>query len=273
MNPHGNINGTRKDMKKVIYSVLVGNYDKLRQPEVIVPGWDYICFSNDLLEKQIGVWQIRRFDYHNKLPVRESHYPKMNPHLVLPEYECSLYLDAKVAFREALADRLPELANGPTVLAMIPHPERNCVYQEAMLLTAWGIGEPDLIYQQARYLLSRRFPASSGLYDTAVIFRRHLRPEIIEFSRIWWDFYDAFSSRDQMAVSWALHQAGLKPDVLLPSSFFVDNLYPHEAKRRYPNSFSGWELLRYYFAILRIRLLFYRYGIKIYRWPGEKKAR
>ena len=259
-------------MKKVIYTVLVGNYDKLRQPEVIVPGWDYICFSNDLPEETVGVWQIRRFDYRNELLVRESHYPKMNPHRVLPEYECSLYLDAKVAFRQVLADRLPELANGPDALAMIPHPDRNCVYQEAMILTAWGVGEPDLIYRQTRYLLSRRFPAGSGLYDTAVIFRRHLRPEIIEFSRIWWDFYDSFSSRDQMAVSWALHQAGLKPAVLLPSSFFADNTYPHKAGRRYSDSFSGWELWRYYFALLRIRLLFFRHGIKIYRRTGKDAA-
>ena len=56
---------------------------------------------------------------------------------------------------------------------------------------------------------------------------------------------------------------------LLPASFFADNIYPHESRRRYPNSFSGWELWRYYFAILRIRLLFYRYGIEIYRWTDK----
>jgi len=245
---------------KVIYTVLSGNYDDLRQPEVIVPGWDYICFSNDIPEKQIGIWQIRRFNYHHEMPVRESHYPKLNPHLVLPEYECSLYLDAKVAFRKILSDRLPELLDKVS-LAMIPHPERNCVYQEAMLLTAWTVGEPDLIYWQTRYLLSNHFPAKSGMYDTAAIFRRHNQAAIIHFSEVWWDFYCHFSSRDQMGVTWALQQAKLKPEILLPSSFFADNIYPHKKKRKLIKDLSWRENLHRYFSVLRLKLLFFQYGI------------
>ena len=73
--------------KIAIYTVLTGNYDELRQPEVIDETFDYICFSNDIRESQIGIWQVRPFDNRNTNATRESRYPKLNPHAVLPEYE------------------------------------------------------------------------------------------------------------------------------------------------------------------------------------------
>lgn len=49
-------------MKKfVIYSVLVGNYDDVLQPAVIDDRFDYILFSNDINENNMGVGILKRF--------------------------------------------------------------------------------------------------------------------------------------------------------------------------------------------------------------------
>ena len=245
----------------VIYTVLTGGYDDLRQPEEVCPGCDYICFSNSIPEKQIGVWRIRPFDYHPDDLSRESRYPKLNPHLVLPEYEYSLYTDANIALRNEVCEKIRELAGREVSLAMIPHPDRNCVYREAVILTAWRIGDPGLIYRQVRFLLENHFPQDAGLFSGGMIFRRHLRPDIVRFSEQWWDFYSRYSSRDQLAVSWALFQTGLKPEILFPASFYEKNLYQHREKRRRIENFTFAENLQRYFALLRLKLLYRRYGI------------
>ena len=247
--------------KTAVYTVLTGGYDTLHQPEAVSPDCDYFCFSNDIREKQLGVWQVRPFDYHHENPVRESRYPKLNPHLVLPDYEYSLYVDAKIALRQPLNDRMLELVRQDRPLAMLPHPERNCVYREAMILTAWRIGEPDLIYRQAKFLLEEHFPPDQGLYDCAVMLRKHHHPPVMKFSSIWWSLYCQYSSRDQMGVSYALSRAGLKPEIVMTPAEYLECQYPHKKPRRKIEDFSLSDHIRRYWALVRLKLLYRRYGI------------
>ena len=246
---------------KVIYTVITGDYDDLRQPEAILPDWDYICFNNDIPEKQVGVWEIRRFDYRNANPVRESRYPKINPHLLLSGYEYSLYADPTVVIGPQMNNRLQALVRHHAILAMIPHPERNCIYQEAMILTAWGIDEADRIYQSAKYLLQQHFPKQSGLFGNAVLFRQHNNGKIIRFSESWWKLYCRFSARDQMSAVYALHQARLTPEIMFPSSFYSKNLCPHKKKRKEIKELSFKENILRHLAIIRLKILYFRYGI------------
>lgn len=249
--------------KKVIYTVLTDNYDDLRQPENICSDCDYICFSNDIPQKQIGVWKIRHFDYHNDNKIRESRFPKLNPHLLLPEYTYSLYVDGKVVLRTPLNNRFSDLTNQETSLALIPHPVRNCVYQEAMILTAWNIGEAKLVYLQTKELLKKHFPQHWGLYDNAVIYRKHNLQTIINFSEAWWKLYSQNSSRDQMSGVYALFQNSINPEILFSSSFLNNNTIAHKKNRKTIKELSFKENLLRYYAILRLKCLYWRYHINL----------
>lgn len=254
---------------KVIYTVLTGGYDDLCQPDTIKSDWDYICFSNDIEETDIGVWKIRKFDYCNSNKTRESRFPKLNPHLVLPDYDYSLYVDANVAIRDCIYQRCNELIGAETNLAMVHHAERDCVYQEAMILTAWKVAEPDLIYRQTKFLLQQHFPQHHGLFIGTVIFRKHNAPVVIRFSKLWWEFYSRCSSRDQMAVSYALMQTGIAPKILFPSTFYNENICPHKKKRRGIANFTFHERLEQYFAIFRMKMLFWRYRVSVKKKLGD----
>lgn len=249
--------------KKVIYTALTGDYDNLRQPESVCPDCDYICFSNDIVHQRIGVWEIRRFDYHNSSKVRESRFPKLNPHLLLPEYTYSLYVDCKIVLRASLNDRFVDLAKQDIPLAMIPHPDRDCVYQEAMILTAWNVGEPGLVFHQTKELLKNHFPQNYGLYDNAVMYRKHNMQSIINFSETWWKLYCQYSSRDQMSGVYALFLNDLKPEILFPASFWQDNVAAHKKKRKTIGELSFRENLLRYFAVFRLKCLYWRYHINL----------
>lgn len=212
---------------KVIYTALTKGYDRLLQPEVLRPDYDYICFSNDLGEADIGVWKIRKIPYANPSGTRLTRYPKLNPHRVLPEYAYSIWVDANVRITESLLARADELIGANAVCAMIRHPKRHCVYQEARYLIAYSIGESDQIYAQARYLQDHHFPPNAGLYTCSIILRKHHEDPVVKFSEAWWDQYVNFSSRDQMGVSYALSCAKLTPSEFMPSDFLSEVIVKH----------------------------------------------
>ncbi|WP_455621465.1 glycosyltransferase domain-containing protein [Parabacteroides sp.] len=114
--------------KYVIYTCLTGGYDDLKQPECIYDGYDYICFSNDFTESRIGVWEIRRIPFETADKSRLSRFVKINPHLALPEYEYSLWMDSNLRIiGDGLKDKLDELILKDTIMAFVPHPIYNCI--------------------------------------------------------------------------------------------------------------------------------------------------
>ena len=68
---------------KVIYTCLTGNYDNLLDPIVVSSDFDYICFSNDIDQENVGVWKINRIPSSIVDPNVLSRYIKILPHLCL----------------------------------------------------------------------------------------------------------------------------------------------------------------------------------------------
>ena len=215
-------------MKRLaVYTALTGGYDTLRQPESERDGVDYFCFSNDIREERIGAWRIRPIPFEDSDPVRVSRFPKLNPHLVLPEYEASLYVDANVlvtAELDAATDRV--LASG-TLCAMVPHPDRKGTFEEGLFVLRHSMGEPFKVYRQMRSLIQTGFRDDAGLFVCSVIFRRHLDPKVIAFSEAWWRGFQAGAKRDQLSVMPALAEAGLRPDILVSPNYVRANTVSH----------------------------------------------
>ena len=46
-------------MRKAIYTFIIGNYDTLKTPGVMTPGWDYICLTDNPTLKST-IWDVRR---------------------------------------------------------------------------------------------------------------------------------------------------------------------------------------------------------------------
>lgn len=207
---------------KVIYTSLTKGYDDLRQPETVRPDYDYICFSNDLGEKDIGVWKIRKIHYDNPSAIRLTRFPKLNPHLVLPEYVSSVWTDANLTITDVIYRRVDELIAAGSICALSEHSKRVSVYQEADALMHQGFGEPWLVYRQVQFMLEQGFTKPTRLPVCSLIFRRHMDPRVIAFSRVWWEQYCRFSCRDQMSVNYALAQAGIDATpFLLPETVTV----------------------------------------------------
>ena len=80
--------------RKVIYTVLTGGSDRLEQPAVVDPSYDYICFTEK--DGKDGVWQLRKIPFETPDNITRARYSKLQPHVVLPEYEYSVFMDANL---------------------------------------------------------------------------------------------------------------------------------------------------------------------------------
>ena len=81
-------------MKIVIYSVSTGGYDELKTPKVFDPNVRYILFTDNKYFKS-NVWEVNHVDFlDNDLDNRrKARYIKLNPHLVLPNHDISIWID------------------------------------------------------------------------------------------------------------------------------------------------------------------------------------
>lgn len=210
--------------KKVIYTCLSGSYDKLLQPAVVYEGYDYICFSNDILVKQVGVWEVRKFPYTCEDKMRESRYVKLMPHKVLQDYLYSIYVDANLQIvGKELKERIDELITSNSKMCSVLHPERNCLYKEARECVRLGRDTYWNIRRQIRFLKSEGFPENYGLYENNLIFRKHNDERVIKISEDWWKQFCTFSRRDQLCLCYVFWKNQFKPDLFLPEGVSTHN--------------------------------------------------
>jgi hypothetical protein len=188
-------------MKNVIYTSITSNYDLLRQPLYHPDDFDFICFSNDIPEKQIGVWKICKIPFTNHSKITLSRYSKLNPHLVLPEYDYSLWMDTNIqVVGLSFLDEVRSLIKSGTSFVSVKHPLRSCIYAEIKTC----IIEGKISYIEGshwnKFLRSEKFPENYGLYENNFILKNHNDPLVKSISEKWWEIFLKGPKRDLLIL-------------------------------------------------------------------------
>lgn len=200
-----------------VYTTITQGYDDLRQPTYHEPGYDYICFCNELPIGYCGIWEIRHFDTRGFNSKMSSRIPKMMPHELLTEYEHSLYIDANVDIVDDFIFRsIDSLIERQVLVGHLDHVQRNCMYLEIDFCMLNGYDSFLPLARMYWKLLKEKYPYGTGLFENNVIFRRHNDIKVIEANRIWWDCYCRYSKRDQCSLMYAYWKTGIRPELLLP---------------------------------------------------------
>lgn len=217
--------------KIVIYTVLVGNYDKLCQPKKINEGVDYVCFTDkEDCNDRIGVWRVVGVPFSHKDNGRVSRYPKILPHkTILSEYDYSLYIDANLIINDNYVyERIQDLIANGDILAMVKHPDRDCVYQEAYTCISGFKAKWRDVFRQILYYKMVGIPKHWGLYEANIIFRKHNDTSVVILDELWWKFFLKYSKRDQLSLVYALWKTGITVPLFLPEGFSATNHFSFE---------------------------------------------
>jgi len=188
-----------------VYSAAAGGYrpsiEAIPRPSVA----HHLFTDSDPVEG----WEIRRFDEVRDDPVRTAKKPKVLPHLYLEDSDWSIWIDANITLLADPRDLVAEVRKSGHLIGAFRHPERECLYDEALHCISAAKDDPDTILAQITRYKCEGYPAKFGLAECNVLVRCHSDPIVAAAMRRWWDEIEAGSRRDQISFNYALWRTGM----------------------------------------------------------------
>lgn len=202
------------DIKKVIYTCITGEYDDACAHVYVDDTWDYVMFTDNpylLSMPQYMHWGIRPLQYNKLTNVKNARWHKINANKLFPEYDISLWIDGNIVImKPEFFKRINRMIERGTAIAIPPHPERTCIYDEAEKIKELKIDNKNTVNQEMRILHLTRYPRNNGLNETCIMLRRHNDNRIKRLQRKWWRMVDKYSKRDQLSYNWAAWRCGVQ---------------------------------------------------------------
>jgi len=190
----------------IVYTALFGDYDELVDPPEKYDGCQFICFTNQR-HLHSNIWDMR-FVEDCDLPfnMMNRRY-KILPHIYLPEYKKSLYVDSNICLLKSpktLSDKY--LTRFDFVAPK--HFSRNCVYDEAKECIILLKDNKDLIREQMNRYKNLGFPRHFGLSENNILLRNHLNADVVSLMDSWWQELSKETRRDQLSLPYVIWKSG-----------------------------------------------------------------
>jgi len=231
--------------KVAVYTAIFGGYDS--PPIVAAPDERirYILFTEQPDLKAPPPWEIRSVPRIFVDPQLDARRIKILPHLFLPDFDVSVWIDANSRLLRLTNDdvrRISECAD----FVLRRHEFRACVYREADAVLWHRLDSPSRVKRQLENYRSEGFPERFGLHQTAFLVRRHLQENCVRFARSWWDQVFNYSKRDQLSfdyVRWTLDLSVLSLFVKYTNNAALE-LIPHKRRNAFPFQQTVWATFR-----------------------------
>ncbi|MCC6002048.1 MAG: glycosyltransferase [Pararhodobacter sp.] len=194
-----------QDARLVVYSVLVGDYETLKEPETLDPAARYILFT-DQPDLKSDKWEVVPLDTKGLSPRRASRLPKLLPHRYLPDHDISIYIDASLTIIEPDIATMARDALQDHDIAGYAHFERNCVFDEIEECLSLGKVEKTRAKAFRDRLQKEQFPRQWGLLENACLVRRN-SPVMRRINDLWFNEYINGPERDQFSLMYVLWRA------------------------------------------------------------------
>lgn len=185
--------------KVVVYTAVFGNYDVVREPAYIDENVDYLCFT-DQEDFRSDAFKVIRVDKLFENNTQCARMLKTLPHIFLPGYETSVWIDGSARIRGLPLQKLIKESLSNNDIAVHSHFQRDCVYQEAKECIHQRKDDNHSIERQIEYIAALGYPENNGLVETAQVIRRHSEAVSL-VNEYWWSFIRDFSIRDQLSFN------------------------------------------------------------------------
>lgn len=199
------------EKKIVVYTVIVGDYDYLKDPEYIMENCDYVCFTNNRrLESEI--WKIVYIENSELDPTRWNRKYKILPHRYLSQYQWSIYVDGNVRLIGNLREYVQNESKGSPMLCL-RHSTRESLYDEAEECIKFHKDNEEVIRKQIEGYKREGYKADNGLTVNNILVRKHMEPDVIELMEAWWSEVEKKSCRDQLSFRYVCWKKNFECDI------------------------------------------------------------
>ena len=194
-----------------VFTVITGNYDYVIPPLYCQQSdnVDFIVFSDTPIQAP-SFYEIRSLPQGVGDVIRAARYPRMNSHLVLDEYDITVYVDGNTMIVHPDIRSYVENILSDVPQAQFIHNERNCIFSEAEKCKYQKIDSPEIIDRHMDVYRAEGMPENFGLGNTNIIFRRQSDPLVQRANELWWkEYHERGSRRDQLSFDYVRWKVGL----------------------------------------------------------------
>lgn len=201
-----------KNNKIAIYTAFTGDYDTLKQPDVIDENCDYICFT-DNAELTSDLWKIIPMEESILDNNRKAKQYKLLPHKYLKDYKYSFWLDGTFKIKGSIREYIYKNIRANSKMLVVVHTERDCVYEEYDASKIIPRYPRAVMEEQIEYYRSQGFPEHYGLGVMGALFRQHNHPDVVQVMEDWWDENIKFTNQDQLSFAYVSWKNDFHPSV------------------------------------------------------------
>jgi hypothetical protein len=210
-----------ESLRRCVYTTLLEGQEELdEQPMAGRSTIPFICLTNGRSVKGNG-WEIRQAPIIFGMDhIRSLIDLKIRPHLHIPDFDQSLYIDNTVILSEAPDDLFAHYS--PTLGFCLPHHS----YHDTVLDEFLEIAHDDRFDDQSRMfeqLNHYAFDSAETLqekpYWTGILLRDHRNSAVRNMLETWAAHVFRYSGHDQLSINLAFRQSGLTPEVLETDDF------------------------------------------------------
>ena len=199
-------NGFQNSGKRVaVYTALFGDYDQIKKIKAKNRLCDYFIFTDQYLPPDCD-WQLKQYEFNDKTcntPVLKNRFLKMHPHLLFPEYDYSIYVDATIVIELDIMRLMSRI--GENCLALFEHHAGvNDSFVEAERVKRIGLAPKDIVDKQMEKYKREGFPANFGFFECGIIVRKHNDKDCISIMNTWWEEFVNESKRDQLSFMYSV---------------------------------------------------------------------
>ena len=211
----------------VVYTCVFGDTDPLRDP--LNPGEvRFVCFTDQPVTSKI--WEIVTLP-KQEAPKRACRQYKQPSHLIFPEADATLWIDAQF---QLTANPIDILRKYPGEFTGFRHHKRNRITDEAEAIIKAGKAKPDAIHAQLAAYKAQGWDTDAkpqrAITNGGCMLRRHT-DTVKRFNDAWHHEVQTRTLRDQMSLDYCAAKVGM------PIAHFPGNMVQNPIGRRihYPS--------------------------------------
>jgi hypothetical protein len=156
------------------------------------------------MKMESTVWDIRPLPKETEglSQVKKQRYVKINPHLLLSDYDVSIWVDGNVTIKSNLNEFLSKFLRSDYSIYVPKHPARDCIYSESKAVVAMKKDTKANVTPQIERYKKEGFPKNYGLLQSNIMLRVHNNEDCIRFMEQWFEELKNGSHRDQLSFNY-----------------------------------------------------------------------
>lgn len=231
---YNNISNYVKSLRKVVYTVLIGKYDKIHSIKK-EQGYDYYMFTDQKINNNTKGWTIlnvrKDINYLNRINrIKCQRFYKTHPHLFFKDYDLSIYFDAYFESKGNLDEFLLRILSPNISIYILEHPLLDSINKEFDAVVFYKKETEHNVFQIKERYNKERFQDNNGHAETCLIVRKHNELNCIDFMEGWFYEIKYNSHRDQLSFNYILWKTGYKIVKYIPKYFtelYFNQRYSH----------------------------------------------